>query len=225
MRSMLKFIFLLFLPAALQAQQVELLGRFSTSFIGGETIRFTGRDSFYFDGFYCTNGATGKGTCEIRNNYLYLYFEKLNEGSDSLKTPVFEKAASQENQISIGITCFDEDEKPVPAVSLEVQVNDLSKYYTTTDSSGRAMITIPGEKFPVVVNTQDIRFESLQMKLRDKADYKIQFPLRYNKSVYEKLDHGEVLIYEIDDLSEDAIKMRPIKSKGPYRNYQKVTGE
>ena len=32
---------------------------------------------------------------------------------------------------------------------------------------------------------------------------------------------GEVLIYEIDELSEDSVLMRPKDSRGPFRNYRK----
>src|SRR5689334_17032447 len=78
---------LCFFMATHSFAQVELLGRYGASFMGVESINFVGKDSFYFDAFYCTNLVQGKGRCELRGNMLYLFFEKALKEKDTTKLP------------------------------------------------------------------------------------------------------------------------------------------
>jgi hypothetical protein len=58
--------------------------------------------------------------------------------------------------------------------------------------------------------------------LKDFANYMIKVFNRMNYLQDKELNNGEVFIYEIDELSEDSILMRPKDSGGPYRNYRKL---
>lgn len=60
MRVLLSGI-MLFLSFFARAREIELLGTYGASFIGGESIEFVGKDSFYFGGFYCTWGQSALG--------------------------------------------------------------------------------------------------------------------------------------------------------------------
>ena len=82
------FIFLFFSSIYSYGQDIDLQGVYSANIAGGlagESIKFIGKDSFYFGRDYCGSRTYGKGKCEIVNNYLYLHFEKTKNKSDSLK--------------------------------------------------------------------------------------------------------------------------------------------
>ncbi len=80
MRHLLIFLFSLFVTNS-YGQEIELQGRYGASFIGGESINFVGKDSFYFSGFYCTYGVLEKGyvKLETRNSICSLKNQKLKK--------------------------------------------------------------------------------------------------------------------------------------------------
>ena len=119
------------------AQIIELKGRYGASFLGAESINFVGTDSFYFNGFYCTNGVEGRGRCELAGGFLYLNFEKkkLNK-LDSARLDDITKVKSSNDSFSvINVLCIDTFGNPIKKLSL-----DFGTIGTTTNENGSAKI-------------------------------------------------------------------------------------
>lgn len=209
--------------AVSSAQEIELQGEYGASFIGGESIKFVGKDSFYFDGFYCTYGVHGKGRCEIRNNYLYLYFEKSRAKviTQVAKSPEITKAEARDSLAIIDITCVDNNGNPVSFASVQLLRKNKATMGTISDSLGRTSFAAKMSDMPLIFETSAVGFEQQQVKLEHYSSYKIKI-FHKNVELEEKeLNKGEVYIYEIDELSEDLILMRPENSREQFRKYRK----
>ena len=220
MRHLLPFLFL-FIIADSHGQEIELQGRYGASFIGGESIEFTGKDSFYFDGFYCTYGIHGKGRCEIRDNYLYLYFEKNKPKTkvDSLRPPIITTTPNVDSFSEIQITILDNNEIPISQATVEI--GKFAKIETMTDTSGWAAIKVRNNSPSIIIKTSAVGIESGYLKLENGSNYNIKLFHRQNNIFDKEFNNGEVFAYEIDELSEDFILMRPQNSSGLFRKYRK----
>jgi hypothetical protein len=204
------------------AQEVELQGKYGASFIGGETIEFVGKDSFYFGGFYCTYGVHGKGRCEIRDNYLYLYFEKkVKSNKDSMKAPVITQLDNIEPIGILNISCVDNTGEPIPYTTIRLRGKNKTSIGVLTDSSGHASFTIKPGDVPLTLETSYIGFESKQLNIESYASYNIKIFHFKNELIDKELNNGEMYVYEIEDLTENLITMRPGKSSERFRKYQK----
>ncbi len=222
MRRLLSFFFL-FSIANSYGQEIELKGRYGASFIGGEVIEFVGKDSFYFVGFYCNYGVHGKGHCEIRNNYLYLYFEKnkTRKKVDSLKPATISKIKNVDSISEIQITIVDNNEIPIPYATVEIENANSVKTGTMTDTLGQATIKIKNNTCPIIIKTSAISIEPGYLKLDNGFNYTIKLFHRQNSLIDKELNKGEVFVYEIDELSENLIVMRPQNSSERFRKYRK----
>src|SRR5215213_9685036 len=143
MKPLLFILLIVFLKKS-YGQEIELQGRYGASFIGGESIEFVGKDSFYFGGFYCTYGVHGKGRCEIRNNYLYLYFEKskakVNTGF--IKSPDITKVKSFDSVAILNITCIGTNDSPIAFATIQLRRKGKTSIGTISDSLGHASFII-----------------------------------------------------------------------------------
>lgn len=215
---MKKILFVITLCPLLSYSQ-EIEGVYAAGFIGAERIEFKGKDSFYFSGFYCNYGMSGKGICEIRNNYLYLYFEKRDTiDADPLKAPEISKTKSTNNSSTIRITCTDNKGNPLSHIGVEVKAR--SGVGSVTNSDGRAILKIKSDSPIFTLSTESGGIEPVQMKLEGGYDYEVKIYHKYfdsNREIYS----GEVYVYEIDELSEDVIMMRRGGSSGPYLAYKR----
>jgi hypothetical protein len=222
MRQLLSFL-LLFCIESSYGQEIELQGRYGASFIGGESIEFVGKDSFYFSGFYCTNGVHGKGRCEIRNNYLFLYFEKNKNKSklDFLRPAIIERTITTDSSSAIHITTVDNSDIPIPYAMVEIGSGKAVRIKTSTDTSGQAIIKVNNDSFPLTVRTSAVGIEPGQLILDSSSNYTIKLFHLQNDFIDKKLNNGEVFVYEIDELSEDLILMRPQRSSERFRQYHK----
>jgi len=211
-----------FICAISFGQEIELTGKFGASFIGAETIEFIGKDSFYFSGFYCTYGVTGKGRCEIRNNYLYLYFEKTRskQNVDLIKTPIIKKLQHNDSLAFVNITCVDYNERPIPYATIQLITNNKAMIGTIADSLGQSAFTIKKDDMPIVLEASAVGFENRQINIETYSSYNVRM---FHKGglIDKELNNGEVFIYEIEELSEDLILMRPEKSREQFRKYTK----
>lgn len=217
MRYILFLLF--FFVGAHSFAQVELLGRYGASFIGGESINFVGKDSFYFDGFYCTYGIQGKGTCEIRDNMLYLFFENASHKTIVPKTTSVTEVADKDSIPQLHIQCVDKFGKPLGA-TITIRKNNGTPTYINIDSTGITSYTLNAADLPLQLEFMSIGYANLEKIRVDKlSDYNIQIVL--NNLVDKVLNHGEVWSYEIDEVSEDVIVMKPARSSGEYRRYTK----
>ena len=222
MKHLLFFLLLVVLRKS-YGQEIELQGRYGASFIGGESIEFVGKDSFYFGGFYCTYGVHGKGRCEIRNNYLYLFFEKSKSKIkiDTLKSAIITKTSSNDSILELQITIVDNNDIPIPYASVEIERGKSAKIGTMADTSGKAIFKIKNISLPIIVRTSAVGIEPGYLKLDSGLNYSIKLFHRLNDLVDKELNNGEVFVYEIDELADDLILMRPQKSSEPFRKYRK----
>ena len=222
MKHLLPIILLVVLKQS-YGQEINLQGRYGASFIGGESIEFVGKDSFYFSGFYCTNGVHGKGRCEIRSNFLYLFFEKskTNKKTDPIKPAIISRTPVVDSVSAFQITIVDNNDIPIPYASVEIERGTSTKIKTMADTSGRAIFKIKNDSSPILVRTSAVGIQPGSLKLEGGSNYSIKlFHQQYDLDDKE-LNNGEVFIYEIDDLTEGLILMRPQKSSEPFRKYRK----
>lgn len=140
-------------------QEIELQGRYSAGWLGAEHIDFVGKDSFYFGGFYCTYGVHGKGRCEIKNNYLYLYFEKRAKIIDPLKPPIITKSKNHDAFSVIQLTVVDNNGIPVRNAAINLVSIKFAKFGAIADTLGKAIIKIQNNDFPVILKTSAIGIE------------------------------------------------------------------
>jgi hypothetical protein len=206
--------------AANSFAQIELLGKYSAGFIGGESIDFVGTDSFYLNGFYCTHGVRGKGRCEIRDNMLYLYFEKTAPKIEAPRPPVIEMTDNKDNIAGINITCVDENEKPLDGAVIYLRKRNGTVDTILTGTAGKAFCRINNADLPVQLESLYVGFEKIKLTLERPAAYNILISHK-SISVFKELHKGEVWTYEIDDLSEDLIVMRPARSTERFRHYKR----
>jgi len=89
------------------------------------------------------------------------------------------------------------------------------------DTAGNAMLNLENNSSPIVVRTSAIGIEPGFLKLENGFNYSIKQFHQQNDLVDMELNNGEVFVYEIDELTEDLILMRPEKSSGPFRKYRK----
>lgn len=218
MKYLLPFILLGFIQSA-YGQEIELQGCYTASFMGSETIEFKGKDSFYFKGFYCTYLAQGRGRCEIRNDFLYLFFEKSSTYTSSQLTKLIliAKAPSIDTS-SINISIVNYNYIPLPFSSIVIQSENAGKFTVIADPLGRAKLQITNSQLPITITTSALGQEQGYIKIEEVANYTFQFIDREN-SFEKTLDHGEVWVYEIDELTDDYIVMRLLKSTGGFRKY------
>lgn len=215
--------FILLCTKLSNAQQVELQGSYGASFIGGESIVFVGKDSFYFSGFYCTYGVHGKGRCEIRDSYLYLYFEKKKHPVKTvpLQPPLIQKTETNDSILVIDITTVNNNGEPIPYVTIQIEKQEAIKMNTLTDSLGHAIISMSRDHFPALMRTSGVGMIAGRLPLDSPAHYRIRLFHQRDELSDKELNNGEVYVYEIDELSEDLIMMRPMNSSESFRAYRK----
>lgn len=223
------FSLILMCSGNLYAQEVELLGKFSAFFIGGETIEFRGKDSFYFGGSYCTYGVYGKGVCEIKDNYLYLYFEKtktkLEPTEPPLKNPVISKSESIDSLSTLKFICVDNDGNPISYGTILLKRKDKITIGVRLDSLGQGVLKIEKDGGPIVITSSAIGVKPVELKLDNTSNYTIQIFHQAYETFNKELNNGETYIYEIDEVSENLIKMRPRRSSERFREYKKKAYE
>ena len=222
MRQFLTFL-LTFLIANSYGQEIEIQGRYGASFIGGESINFVGKDSFYFSGFYCTYGVYGKGLCEIRNDKLYLYFEKskTKKTKEPEKPSIVTKVSSIDSFRVLTITCLDNKSLPIPFATVQLNRKNKSTIGMITDTSGQASFRISKNEIPIKILTSYIGFNSRQLILDSLSSYDIKIFHTQDEMLDKELKNGEIYVYEIEDLSEELISMRPENSRERFRKYRK----
>jgi hypothetical protein len=218
---MLYSTFILVYCFTARAQQIELLGSYSASFIGGETITFTGIDSFYFNGFYCTNGVYGRGKCEITDGNLYLYFSTEREIKKELRKHEVQQVKTPDSKKLVEISCLMMDGLRIGRATVNVKLQNGIEIPYLSDSTGYIKIAIAADEFPITISTSAIGSETTAITLKDAADYSLKiFHRDYFEAVIKNLRSGEVFVYEIKDVSPGKIVMRR-GTKGQYYEYKK----
>jgi hypothetical protein len=207
--------------AARSFAQVEILGSFVTGFrgFGSESIDFVGKDSFYFDACYCGSFVKGKGRCEIRDNMLYLFFENASQKSDSASLPVIQMSNNNDDVAELNIACVNENAGPMESVTIELIRRNGMKTTIFSDSLGKATWKVNSTDMPLQIITSAVGYENQTLRVNSFSDYNILMTL--NEYVGRKVNKGEVWEYEIDELSEDLIVMKPAKSTEDFRRYKK----
>jgi hypothetical protein len=218
------FTFLFLINFCSFGQEVELLGKYSTSFIGSEAIEFVGKDSFYFDGFYCTYGKRGKGTCEIRDDRLYLYFEKAKKKKQTeiVTPPVVTRIGNSEHAATINIECIAKEYSPLSTIIVEAISAGRSLHGVYVDSTGKGQLIISNQAFPITIRLTALAMQSEEIRIDSAANYAIKIFVRHNDTFPNKrLNQGETYVYEIKELSTDKIVMRPA-GRGMFMEFKKM---
>jgi hypothetical protein len=222
MRQILIFLFFS-ITANSYGQEIELQGYYGASFIGGESINFVGKDSFYFSGFYCTYGVYGKGICEIRNDKLYLHFEKskIKKTKEPERAPIITRINNTDNLSILNISCFDNNSISVPFVTVELNRKQKTTIGTISDTLGQVSFKINKDEFPIKIKTSTIGYIGRQIILDSLSSYDIKIFHTKNEMLDKELKNGEIYIYDIESLAEDLILMRPENSRERFRKYRK----
>ena len=218
------FLYFLFMTVYSGAQGFEINGTYTAGFMGVERIDFVGKDSFYFNGFYCSDGLKGKGVCEIRDNYLILNFENSNGKVKKIPRPAVIQSKNSEDSIAdIRITVFFNDGTPVPFADVEISGKERIISKTISDKNGFVSFPkISSGYFPMYIETAGYKMiEPVKIELKEFADYTITIFHNDHSLKDNTLNSGEQYIYEIDTLTEDIIRMRPQYSPEPFREYKR----
>lgn len=217
------FLFLLFFSISTQSfAQVELLGNYVTGFrgMGYECFNFVGKDSFYFDAVYCAEIVRGKGRCEIRDNMLYLYYEKASKEKDSTKLPEIVISDNKDGISELNIQCVNLNADPIAHGAIQIRKSNGKSVAVVCDDAGKAYYRINSAELPIELETYILGAKAQKLRIDSSGDYNVRIFLK-NDLYIENINNGEVRAYEIDEASEDEILMKPAKTAGEYRRYTK----
>lgn len=209
---------LFFFMATGSFAQVELLGRYTANFsMGSESIKFVGKDSFYFEAFYCGEIVRGKGRCEIRDNFLYLFFEKDSQEENAKRKPVIEISDNKDGEFVLHISCVDINSKPIAQATVRIRKGNGATTTIYCDNDGKAVYKTNGVLLPLQIETTAVGYKIEKMQIDSAADYNIVIR---HEDTFEEVK-GKDWAYEIDELSEDVIVMKRAKTAGEYRRFTK----
>lgn len=211
-----------FIVARSFGQEIELLGRYGASFLGAESIDFVGKDSFYFSGVYCGEIVRGKGRCDIRDNMLYLFFER-SQKKDTARAPVIEISDNRDGTSVVNITCADKYGEPIELAYVQLIKSNGTSIAFSSNKLGKAYASINMADLPVNIRTSALGYIKNEITIDTLSDYDILIFHGDNEYAVKNLQNGEVRAYEIEELSEEVIVMRPAKSGGEFRRYTKKT--
>src|SRR5690606_7971858 len=123
--------------------------------------------------------------------------------------------------LTVQITVVDNNNIPIPYASIEIERGTSAKIGIMADTAGNAMLNLENNSSPIVVRTSAIGIEPGFLKLENGFNYSIKQFHQQNDLVDMEWNNGEVFVYEIDELTEDLVLMRPEESSGPCRKYRK----
>lgn len=90
----------------------------------------------------------------------------------------------------------------------------------STNGYGKASFAIKKNHLPVTIRTLSADYTSNPVSVTAYSGYYIR--IFHKRMPFDNLlDNGEVFVYEIEELSEDLISMRPEHSKGRFIKYRK----
>ena len=222
MKTILLFLFLLS-QYPLTAQTVELEGNYSVftnPHLSAESIEFRGTDSFYYRLFACGEGASGRGVCEIVNNYLYLYFSKEPIGGKTA-TPgkTIPEDRTPNGDYTIRLHIFEEKYgDPVPFAQAVVKGKRLG---AIANASGDVLLKLSPLMFPAVIGISATGYVQKEIMLSNAKNYEISVQLNPSSAQDKVLSNGEVYKYELGEISEDSFEARPAGSKEKFLLYKK----
>jgi hypothetical protein len=162
----------------------------------------------------------GKGRCEIRGNMLYLNFEKASELKDSAKLPEIAMSDNKNGNYVLNIQCVNFHADPIGFGAVQITRSNGTTVMLLGDIAGRMSYKINSADLPIQVETKMIAGKTETFKIDNLSDYQVR--IFHDDSLFiERLNQGEIWSYEIDELSEDVIVMKPAKTSGEYRRYTK----
>jgi hypothetical protein len=203
-------------------QQVKLSGKYSAFFFGDETIEFAGRDSFYFNGFYCNYGYRGKGRYEIRDDLLYLYFERSRrkKKTETVRSHIINRLGESETAANIYIESIYSEQLPLSSISVEAIYAGRPLESVRADSNGRAKLVISNRVFPITVRLTALGLQTEEIKIDSAANYTLKvFHRQHQDWPFTQLNKGQLYVFEIQKLSVDTIEMRRAKGNGDFYEY------
>jgi hypothetical protein len=215
-------IILLLTSIVLKGQEVKLLGTFSNNLDGTESITFVGKDSFYYSHSEFEYYSKGRGRCEIIDDRLYLYFEnartKQNAGANKA---VIVRNGNADSMALINLQCLDITGSAIEGATIEIISAGRGGTGYLTDSAGFARMEIATGKFPLQLNVTALHVESEIIKIDTAADYSVQIIHRDHKNGFTRFNQGQTLVYEIKQLGEELVVIRPLGGNRKYREYKK----
>jgi hypothetical protein len=222
MKTLLLCGFLL-MQYGLTAQTVELDGyysAFTNPSLEAEQIEFRGVDSFYFRKFGCGNDATGRGTCEIINNYLYLYFSRETA---EVKTPATGKTTmggrTPNGDYNVRLHII--EEKNGDAVPFALAVVKGKRQGAVANAAGEVLLKISQFIFPAVIEVSSTGYTRKDIMLPEAKSYEISVGLSVAGLQDKILSNGEIYKYELGEITDDYFEARPVGSKEKFRVYKK----
>jgi hypothetical protein len=225
------------LPASLcgRTQPIELLGKYGASFIGAETIDFVKEDSFYFIGFYCNYGVRGRGTCEIRNGYLYLYFSNEPAIPALPPKPPQIRFLGANSTAKVHITLLDTAGNTVQGAHIYANnrpftaIDSMNGFYISSangqrmgvsDSNVIVNLNFNTGTFTQLLAVHTAGYQQERLMLVQKGVYEVVVWMKPVESSINPLDKGEVWTYELGEIADTWFEARP-GGKGAFRKYRR----
>lgn len=198
------------------SQAIELLGKFRN---GNEIIEFVAKDSFYYSiRPNCEEFFYGKGTCVVKNNFLYLNFGNTDEPFAFNFKPNIIRTKNIDDTSRLSFSCKSDNGEDLNNVRLSVKGR---KFGTHTNLEGEAILKIKNIFFPLIINASIIGMNSKEIKLDSAGSYDVKLIFTTNNSFVKAINKGEQYVYDIEALEEDYIKMKQKNSAGSFNTFKK----
>jgi hypothetical protein len=224
MPQIVQIVILSLFTVCASGQQLKLSGKYSASIFGSETIQFAGRDSFYFNCFYYDYGYRGKGRYEIRDDLLYLYFERSGrkKKTETVRSNMITRLGVSETAANIYIESIYSEQWPLSDISVEAIYAGRPLESVRADSSGKAKLVISNRVFPITVRLTALGLQTEEIKIDSAANYSLKvFHRQHQDWPFTQLNKGQLYVFEIQKLSVDTIEMRRAEGNGDFYKYIK----
>ncbi len=152
-----------------------------------------------------------------------MFFEKskAKKNLEPEKAPIIKKIFSRDSVRIVNVTCLDNNSLPIPFATVQLNRKNKSTIGTITDTAGQASFKITKNEIPIKIITSSIGFNGRQIIIDSLSNYEIKILHTKNEMLDKELNNGETYVYEIEELSEDLISMRPENSRERFRKYRK----
>ncbi|GAA4344036.1 carboxypeptidase-like regulatory domain-containing protein [Flaviaesturariibacter amylovorans] len=216
------FLYFLLLATSAVAQPVDLQGTYGYGGLGAESFTFVGADSFYYSGFFCTWGQSGRGTVQSRGDRLFFTFEMQKPQPALLPLATATRTGSGGVVDTVLIRCIDTAGRAVAYATIRSGLTSADlRNGTTADSSGFARLLLPRGYAVYHLEASAVSFSNARVTLPRPGNYTVTFRLPPHPLFNQHITDGRVWEYEMEYVSEWELLMRRVGSRGPFVRFKK----